>query len=435
MGKLTPLLRRTLRPFVLYALLVLGASIPVYYVLVDRIWLRELDEHNRLLADRTQHELNGDPEAGRSIDPRHYPNQPGTTLEAYRGPVLPSDSTYTIRRQNPYVSYPDENRYRGLRRTLRVGNQLYRLTVETNVEETEETVLAIALVTVAFFGLLVVGLLLLTQRLSVRLWQPFRQTLAQLQAFNLDRQTPIAFSPSDTAEFAELNQALTQLIDHSIAVYRSQREFIQNASHELQTPLAIATNKLDLLLQQEGLTEAHYQLIEAAHRSLTRISRLNRHLLLLSRLEHGGYADEEALEVGGVLGQSLDLLTDHADQRALRLRTELTQPVWVRANKALLEVLLTNLLVNALRYTPPGGEVLVRLQAGELRVANPGTTALQASGLFERFARVSAEQVGSGLGLAIARQVCERYGWSIHYTFDARLHHFWVNFSGTQPYP
>ncbi|SUJ27238.1 Probable sensor histidine kinase TcrY [Sphingobacterium spiritivorum] len=280
------LLSKSIKPFIIYSLVVLLSSIPIYYFLVDGIWLSELDEHNEIVADRTENQLNklnlSKQQLSESIMLWNS-IQPGTNLQPFTDTRIPADSTYTIRRANPYTEHEEIDRFRVLQRVIRINGQPYILTVETNVEETEETVIAIAIVTLLFFMILVVGFLILNKRLSIKLWTPFRSTLSKLKTFNLNTQTAIEFDQSDTVEFEELNAALTKLLEHNITVFKSQKEFTENASHELQTPLAIMKNKLDLLLQQQQLTEEQYHIIEDINKALSRSARINKNLLLLAK--------------------------------------------------------------------------------------------------------------------------------------------------------
>src|SRR5690606_7826033 len=152
---------------------------------------------------------------------------------------LSKDSVYTFRRQNPYSNKEAIDRFRGLKTNIKINNQNYVLYVETNVEETEETVAYITVVTLLFFLILIVGFWALNRMLSKKLWKPFHDTLQKLKSFQLNNQEHVKFGKTDTIEFAELNATLDKLLQHNIAAYRSQKEFTENASHELQTPLAV----------------------------------------------------------------------------------------------------------------------------------------------------------------------------------------------------
>ncbi len=425
------LLNKTLKSFTIYALIVLSASVPAYYFLVDSIWLRELDEHNKIVADRTEKELNKwnltEAELNQSIILWNR-IQPGTNLEKATLNANRPDSAYTILRKNPYVIYVDNNRFRGLSRFIEINKEHYLLTVETNVEETEETVIALAILTFLFFLILVVGFLILNRRLSVKLWQPFRDTLVKLKAFNLNSQTNILFAKSNTAEFEELNSALNKLIEHTILVYNSQKEFTENASHELQTPLAIIKNKLDLLLQKEVLTDRQYQIIEDTNKALTRVSRINKNLLLLAKIENHQFDDNEEMNLSELTQQCLDQLQEHFENKELLVQIEIENNISKKGNRVLMEILVNNLLLNAVRHNFQKGTITISLNKSALSISNSGMKSLETGDLFKRFKKFSANPSGSGLGLSIVQEICKRYNWLIKYQFQNGLHVFNVKF-------
>lgn len=424
------LLNKTLGTFVLYSLVVLAASIPAYYYLVDNIWLNELDEHNEIIAERTENELNKlqltETELSQSIVLWNK-IQPGTNLQEATT-LIGSDSTYTISRENPYAPNKDIDRFRGLHKIIYINEKPYYLTIETNVEETEETVIAIAAITLLFFLILVIGFLLLSKWLSVRLWKTFRSTLSKLKTFNLNNQTAITFEKSNTLEFEELNIALRKLLDHNISVYKTQKEFTENASHELQTPLAIIKNKLDLLLQKETVTERQYQIIEEINRALTRITRINKNLLLLAKIENHQFDDNAIINIDELTQQCIVQFKEHSDNKNISLKTEITKNVTIEGNKILTEILLNNLLLNAIRHNIQNGTIIVSLNKNELRISNSGTTELNNSTIFKRFAKTSNESGGSGLGLSIIQQICNRHSWTIDYQFTNNFHNFSIHF-------
>src|SRR5690606_20422689 len=270
------LISKTTNSYLVFVLIVLLVNVPVYYFVVDTIWIGELDENNEIIADKTEAKLNklqlSETELKKSITLWNK-IQPNTNLlKAGENDIHP-DSIYTVLRENPYVAGGEIDRLRGLKKIIYINQEPYYLTVETNVEETEKTVVAIAIITLVFFLVLVIGFLFLNRHLSVKLWEPFRNTLNKLKRFNLNDQTTIAFKKSDTLEFEELNIVLGKLLEHNISVYKTQKEFTENASHELQTPLAIIKNKLDLLLQKETITDRQYQIIEEINKALTRMTR------------------------------------------------------------------------------------------------------------------------------------------------------------------
>ena len=363
------LLHKTLIPQLIFALIVLTASVPAYFYLVDGIWLNELDEHNQIIADRTKNQLDSLP-----LTPSELAQsmvlwnkiQPGTRLQKAAGATIYTDSLYTVLRQNLYKPNTPPDRFRGLKRLIHINTEPYYLVVETNVEETEETVAYIAAITVLFFLVLVMGFLILNRRLSAKLWKPFRSTLSRLKAFNLNNQTAIEFEPSDTLEFEQLNEVLRKLIEQNISVYSTQKEFTENASHELQTPLAIIKNKLDLLLQKEEITERQYQIIEETNRALTRITRINKNLLLLAKIENHQFDDTETINISQLTQQCITQLEEHAGNKNITISTHIEPDKIIEGNKTLVEILLNNLMLNAIRHNLQNGAITILLNKKSL---------------------------------------------------------------------
>jgi signal transduction histidine kinase len=335
----------------IYAGLVLVCSIPVYYAIISKLWLYELDEHHIVLT----------PAAGR------------------------------------------EDRY------LIIG--------------------IVTMLTMLFFLLLIVGFVLINRRISKRLWQPFYNSLAKIKSFNLDKQQTVVFEDTDIDEFAELNQSLNKLIAGNITVYNQQKEFADNASHELQTPLAIIQSKLDLLLQSKLLTDEQYELIEDANKALSRVARINKNLLLLTKIENSQFMDKEVIDLSLLLESTLTLFSNFSEDKQLILKTDIPPGITLEGNKILIEILLNNLITNAIRYTANNGTITITLSDKSLFIINPGTTALQHDQLFKRFGTTTSSITrGTGLGLSLVKQICNRYGWKADYDFHNMHHTFSLHF-------
>jgi signal transduction histidine kinase len=431
MGGMKNLLNKSLQSFAVYSLLVLVASIPVYFFLIDNIWINEIDENNALIAQRTEIELNHLQLDSDELEKSLFlwnKVQPHTQLSKIASTTIIPDSLYTVSRQNPYASKKDINRFRGLSKTIQIQNSKYLLSVETIIEESEETIWEITKLTFLFYILLIIGFLCLNKWLSDKLWQPFRQTLQQLKSFQLNKQSKIEFQKSDTVEFEQLNDSLNHLIDENIKVFKTQKEFTENASHELQTPLAIIKGKLDLLLQQESITNEQYLIVEEINTVLTRASRINKNLLLLAKMENNQFQISKSINISKISTEVTRNLQSYFSSQKKQFTVAIESNITLDCNATLVEVILNNLLLNTIKHS--NNEALTHLAITKqgITVSNSGTQPLLEGKLYTRFASMTKNATSSGLGLAIIKQICEVHGWKIQYTFDKNNHIFTVLF-------
>ena len=396
--------------------------------MVDAIWKHELDEHNDIVARKTASQINSlKLSEEKLIETIQLWNdvQPSTNIRKLEKNDNLKDSIFIVEKPHDFLHFEEVDRFRCLSKVIYLNKKPYRFNIETNIEETQETIFFISITTVFLFVLIVGGLLVLNRRLSKSVWKPFRETLDQLKTFSLNNQTKIEFSKTDVSEFDELNQSLTKLIEHNVSVYKTQKEFTENASHELQTPLAILKNKLDILLQNQDLTEKQYQIAEEMNRALSRSSRINKNLLLLAKIDNKQF-DSETFHLNEVLNQSLEILQEHFEQKNISVNTEISDNVKVNGNIGLTEVLINNLIINAIRHTSINGSISIKLNNSVFEVSNSGTEKLNSDLLFKRFSRFSKDNNGSGLGLAIVKEICKSQNWTIDYRFENYNHIFSV---------
>jgi len=431
MEGMSKLLNRPLKMFAWYALLLLACSIPVYYLAIDQIWISELDEHNYIIKHRIEQKLRESEFSDSEIENvvRLWSViEPETELVPVLANASQNDSLYEVTRITDFDDEIETDRFRGLRSYIHVNEKTYRFTTETNVEEADETLAAIAAVTVLFFILLLLGFILLNRRISKQIWKPFYLTLDKLSTFDLNKNPNSDFETSDIEEFAQLNQELEKLILRSVSTFNQQKEFIENASHELQTPLAVLRSKLELLIQGQNLTKEQLELIAGINTSLSRLSRINKNILLLAKIDNHQFSDAEQVDVTACLEECLQLLDDHFSSKRLTVERATEAECLQTCNRSLLEMLFNNLLVNAIVHGAEQGVVKVETRPDGFSVSNSGMNQLDSKTIFNRFSTTASSANGSGLGLAISKQVCERYGWEIAYRFENGLHVFSVDF-------
>jgi len=428
---MTKLLNKPFKAFTVYSLLILICSIPVYFFVVEFIWMNELDEHNSIIKSRIESQLKEielkNENLGEFINLWNI-LQPGTLIHRVEANQVKDDSIYTVVKLNSYAPEKEEDRFRVLDTYINLNNEHYHISIETNVEEVDETLLAIAIVTFIFFGLLIVGFILLNKSISKNIWKPFNNTLEKLKQFDINKNQNLQFDTTEIEEFKELNKELTELIERSNQSFNSQKTFIENASHELQTPLAVLKSKIELLSQSAGLNESISSKIDAINNPLSRVIRINKNLLLLAKIENKQFSENVEVCIGELVDDNIILLQDYIEAKEISIQLVKKEDINIQCNKLLSEILLNNLFINAINNTDNKQFIQVELDKNKLTISNSGKQALLTDKLYQRFVNVDNESTNTGLGLSIIKEICNRYHWTITYEFKNSMHSFSILF-------
>ncbi len=423
------LLDRSLRPLLIYSLVVLMLSIPVYFLLIDITWKEELDKHHREIRFKIENRINQlaktDTERIRTIAILNI-IEPGFILTPVTAADIRPDSTYNSIRFDEFIQ--EREQFRSLVTYIRIQNQTYRLLIETNMEEIDETITIISSVAIFFIIILLFGFIYLTRRSSLKMWQPFYQTLTKIKNFDLNQTQEVKLPASNIIEFNELNTSLNTLIHHNISTYRKQKEFTENAAHELQTPLAIIKLKLDLLMQSDSLTPQQAKYIDQSLSALNRATRINKNLLLLAKIENRQFNNDVSLDFVLVLNECLLHLEDYIGETRWQLLTSNKLQKHIQADETLVQILCNNLLINAINHSSKSSNINITLTDTQLTISNAGQAPLNQEALFQRFKKSVHSKNGTGLGLAIAKEICNQYHWKLQYEFIKDNHIFTVIF-------
>lgn len=413
------LLARTTIIFLLYAAVVAGAGTAVYYTIIRKLYYVYVDRTltwRKLRVKRsTRLELRSP--ADLAFWHRIDHNVEFVPLAAGRYPARPDAFRHRMM-LNTITGQPQQ--YRQIAEVIWFQGRPYRLEVRTSVLDDHDLLVGIVVAGAILLAVLLGGMLVIQHVLTRRYWRPFYHTLGVLQQHQLDQHHAPVLAPTTIPEFKALNVALTRVLARHQRLYQRQREFAENAAHELQTPLAILRTKLDLLVQAPGLTEEQASHIEPLLAVTQRLTHLCRSLLLLVHLDQQLYFPTEKVDLSAIVQTQLGQLQEQLDASNLTLRTDLAPRVLVSGNRSLLEILVSNLVVNAIRHNVPGGFVAVTLTAQVFAVENSGRPqALPADQLFARFRPNPGRPPGSvGLGLPIARQICETSGFLLAYHYE-----------------
>jgi len=314
-----------------------------------------------------------------------------------------------------------------------VNGQPCKLEISMSLVDKDELIKSIVTVQVFLLILLLIGLFMINRNLSKRIWKPFYTTLSKLRNYKVENDPPLKLEKASIAEFDDLNKSLEELTDRTHRSYLSQKEFTENASHEMQTPLAIFQSKVELLMQTTPLDEEQAQLISELSDASKRMSRLNQSLVLLTRIENKQFIKEEQVSLTMVLTDLLELYQPQLLQKEITVQRVFENDVLLQANRSLIEVLTGNLLGNAIRHNQTGGTIEAILKGQTLTVRNTGKpVALNSAKLFQRFQKESQDGDSIGLGLEIIKQICHLYGYTVEYKYADGLHAFAVQLKATK---
>lgn len=417
------LLARTTVIFLLYASVVAGAGTFVYYSVIHKLYYayvdRTLTRRKLRVKQAMRHELRtpADLAFWHRID-HNVEFEPLATA----GPAGPDQ----FRDRQMYNTLTSQRQlYRQVAETVVFQGRPYRLEIRTSLLSGQTLLGGIVVAGAVLLVVLLGGMLLIQHVLTRRYWRPFYHTLNILQQHQLDQHQAPVLAPTQIPEFKALNAAITQVLRRHQRLYQRQREFTENAAHELQTPLAVLRTKLDLLLQVPGLTEEQATLLEPVFAVTQRLTHLSRSLLLLAHLDQQVYFPTETVDLAATIRTQLGQLQEQLEAGAIVLETDLVPALPLPANRSLIDIMVSNLLSNAIRHNVPGGQLRVTLTPQLFTVENTGRDrALPADQLFARLRPHPDRPPGRvGLGLPIARQICETCGFLLHYHYEAPGRH------------
>ena len=412
--------------------LLMGGYI-VYYEIQNKLSRVEVVRHQRL----------NDLIAGQVRAGGDYSNHP-TRKRATVTPI-PADSvprgisTYYTRGigWNPEFQ---ENEYRLLVTSFYlIHGQWYRITTYSFIPSFYQLLPGVVDSFKWIFLLLLILVIISAGLISKYILAPFKRTLRVIQSFDLKQKTAIRLPDTQTSEFRELNVFLQKMTEKAREDYRSLKEFTENTSHELQTPTAIIRGKLDLLMESD-IRDEQAILIAETQNALERLSRIHSSLTLLTKLENHEYEADTRVCISQLTRETLNSFEELIQLKSLTLATTIEEKIYVPLHPSLADLLLTNLIGNAIRHNMPpadfgeegaagNGLIQVNLTREGLIVVNTGRKPqVPTAELFERFKKGNSGSDSIGIGLAIVRQICDLSHFTIDYQYRDGFHCLAVGF-------
>lgn len=419
------LLSKNLKQFLIYTSIILLCSAPIFFFIMKFFYTKDLDE---LIIYRSN-EFIEEKSAGFRIFEIEVWNKYNEDIQ-----ILPYNETFILDKTGEEFLYNKAEGhhidYRIIYKKIQIENKPYILMCRIPMIENHDLFWNLFFQYGLIFIILLISLSFAQRMISKKSWAAFYNSLRKIENYSLEQGNIPEFEKTNIKEFYRLNEILTNLISNNLKIYKQQKEFIENASHELQTPLAVFQSQLDILLQEPDLTEKHVSIIQSLYSVSSRLTRLNKNLLLLAKIDNAQFKDLQEIDFVEFLDKPLQHFSYLAEDNDLKISVNIYEPLIVNANKVLLESLINNLIVNAIRHNiNKNGNVLVEVKDNTLIVSNTGEAkALDVEKIFKRFNRISEEKKGNGLGLSIIYQICKFHKWDLEYQFKGGFHIFIVRF-------
>ncbi len=412
------LLTKTNRYYLRYSALLLACGVVLFYFIINGVIRSEVSE---LLENQLEEYL---------IESRQNETSPiiqsTSELEVslakkVEKPDVLIDTLIKEPSEDELIPYLQLSVYR------EINGRYYHITLRESLIESEDILLAITLSLVLLFAVLLVGLYLLNKHLSKELWKPFYLNLEQVKQFNLTQMEDMSIIDADITEFQELNDALIKMASKSKKDYLSLKQFTENASHEIQTPLAIIRSNIDQLMQYDN-DETRLNDLSKIEMAVNRILKINQGLLLLAKIENRQFKELEKLNLVEYLQQSLSDFEELSSAKNLSIHLE-SKNEHILFNKSLLIVLLNNVIGNAIRHNQDNGFIKIRFMANTLTIENSGKPlTVDPSTLFNRFVKSNPSAQSTGLGLAIVKTIGDELGLDIDYKYYNSTHTITIKF-------
>ncbi len=309
----------------------------------------------------------------------------------------------------------------------KINGKGFQITVRTLIMERKDIMMSIFLGITLIFILLVLTLYFINKKVAKSIWKPFYQNLQLLKSFSLKEQKKLKFPSTSITEFQELNHQLEQLTYQVTSDYNSLKEFTSNAAHELQTPLAIIQAKAENMLNGTPLPEEHLRVLQSILEGINRLNRLNKTLLLLTKIENTQFSNKEAVSFNKIIKDTMASISELFTLKNLTPDLQINGNFTAIMDKTLAELLVSNLIKNQLMHTHENGKISIEIDNDWVIFKNEGENSLNKEKIYDRFYKESKAEQSTGLGLALVKKICDVSDLNIEYEFHNKTHKFTIS--------
>ncbi len=425
------LLAKTIIYYIIFFLVAFTIGGIVFYNNIRFHLYNELDDSMRLEKDRVIQKLmvsDTVPKLYSSFENQisiNIVNKPATPYLKYKDTLIYDSLDY------------DFIPFRHLESINKIYTRTYKIEISRSLIKRSDLVKSIFFLMLFLVVSLFVVLILVNYFVSKRIWVPFYDTINKIKNYKISKDSRLNLKETKISEFALLNDVLKLMSDKINQDFVSLREFTENASHEIQTPLAIIKSKLELLIQSENLTAGQMKQIQDIYEASNRLSKLNQFLLLITKIDNLQFSKTKDIVLTDLIDKYLDDFEEIIDLKHITVNKEFRiqdSEFKIQMNPALANVLISNLLSNAIKHNIDNGFINIELDKSRLIITNTGEpfgeeSSLRPEELFSRFKKAKVDSDSLGLGLSIVKKITELYKFKIEYTFINNLHAIKLDFN------
>lgn len=415
-----------IRNLILPLLLIFNVWAAVFYVLLSDELIDEVDDQLELYSEQIMRQwLAGEalPDSTDGSNNTYYMRPITTTeLDVAKGVEYEFKEVYIASRHETEPARVMHTVFEGADGTY------WKLTVMTPVYERNEVISTILIATLVLLAVMLLVIIGVFAWVFVRHTKPLYRVLDHLDNYTIGKRQPL-HNDTNVTEFQRLNKSVNACIDRIEEAYERERRFIGDASHELQTPLAICQNRIEMMMEDDTLTEQQLTELAKMQQTMAELIRLNKTLLFLSKIENNQFIEHTEVDINAKLHQQMETLAEVYASKGISINLYEKGQWSLSANDELMTSLVSNLLRNAYLHNHEGGSIDVYVTHDALSIANTGDdTSIDTTRLFDRFYKAHhGKRHSNGLGLSIAKAICEATGLTIRYSYEGDKHIFTIS--------
>lgn len=408
------LVTKTNTYYLIFFISLFPLMIAVDYYLIQLVVNAEVNETLEHEAERIRFELKkkGEPPKSNYVFNTTSVNEDYQVLNAFGDTLV-------------YEGYADKKiPYRTYEFIANSGTERVKISLRHVLLEINELIVWLFVTTSIIILVLIVGLYVINQGIYRWAWKPFFENLSKLKSYDITKRKPVLLETSHISEFEEFNQVVITLMDQAKKDFQNLREFNENISHEIQTPLAIIRNKMILLLESKNIDYQEQQWVQVVYQEANKLSKIGKSLTLISRIENQEFIRLDIVDIHTIIDNIINNMEEMITFKNLKLEIELN-PVKIKCDLILANILFTNLIKNAVQHNNQGGYISILLNEQKFEIQNSGKVSkIETEHLFSRFQKDNTATDSLGLGLAINQKICELYGFQLRYDRNESTHTF-----------